>query len=68
MTGLRWLKLNKTNLSLVPPEIGKLKKLVGCCVGGIFPWFCYIGADKQTFKLNIVIISFMNNHAKLHPV
>lgn len=28
MTGLRWLRLNKTGLENIPPEIYKLKKLV----------------------------------------
>lgn len=28
MTGLRWLRLNKTGLDSIPPEIYKLKKLV----------------------------------------
>ena len=28
MTGLRWLKLNKTNIDWIPDELGNLQKLV----------------------------------------
>jgi hypothetical protein len=28
MTGVQWLKLDKTNLSSIPEEMGKLAKLV----------------------------------------
>ncbi|XP_044596035.1 protein flightless-1-like [Cotesia glomerata] len=28
MTGTQWLKLNRTNLSQIPEELGKLQKLV----------------------------------------
>lgn len=30
MTGVQWLKLDKTNLTEIPEELGKLLKLVGC--------------------------------------
>lgn len=31
MTGVQWLKLDRTNLSEISEEMGKLVKLVGIC-------------------------------------
>lgn len=35
MTGLQWLRLDKTNLTDIPEELGKLMKLVCLCL--IYP-------------------------------
>ena len=48
MTGVQWLKLDKTNLSEIPEEMGKLLKLVlrtkTCAYLLIVIWlFVYIG-------------------------
>lgn len=32
MTGIQWLKLNETNLTEIPEEMGKLLKLVIYCL------------------------------------
>jgi hypothetical protein len=32
MTGIQWLKLDKTNLAEIPEEMGKLLKLVIACL------------------------------------
>lgn len=66
MTGLQWLRLDKTNLTDIPEELGKLMKLVSSPTCPYCSSLNLFTDKKKTVSYSVLCINFPETSFKGH--